>query len=228
MGSQKHKIQNTTFLKYQSSKSLNSYYVFTTFDGINLPRFASICHFRYIFHDSYRKIKSRKSCQNTANQSILGGKINMIKILFVCHGNICRSPMAEFVMKDLVKKEGIADHFHIASAATSREELGNPVYPPARKKLAEHQISCDGKTARQLQARDYTEYDLLIGMDSANLRNMRRICGGDAEGKIHLLLDYTDRPGDVADPWYTRDFEATWRDVEEGCRGLLRALGERM
>lgn len=152
----------------------------------------------------------------------------MIKILFVCHGNICRSPMAEFVMKDLVKKEGIADYFHIASAATSREELGNPVYPPARKKLAEHQISCDGKTARQLQARDYTEYDLLIGMDSANLRNMRRICGGDAEGKIHLLLDYTDRPGDVADPWYTRDFEATWRDVEEGCRGLLRALGERM
>ncbi len=152
----------------------------------------------------------------------------MIKILFVCHGNICRSPMAEFVMKDLVKKEGIADHFHIASAATSREELGNPVYPPARKKLAEHQISCDGKTARQLQARDYTEYDLLIGMDSANLRNMRRICGGDAEGKIHLLLDYTDRPGDVADPWYTRDFEATWRDVEEGCRGLLRVLGERM
>ncbi len=152
----------------------------------------------------------------------------MIKILFVCHGNICRSPMAEFVMKDLVKKEGIADHFHIASAATSREELGNPVYPPARKKLAEHQISCDGKTARQLQARDYTEYDLLIGMDSANLRNMRRICGGDAEGKIHLLLDYTDRPGDVADPWYTRDFEATWRDVEEGCRGLLEALGERM
>ena len=152
----------------------------------------------------------------------------MIKILFVCHGNICRSPMAEFVMKDLVKKEGIADHFHIASAATSREELGNPVYPPARKKLAEHQISCDGKTARQLQARDYTEYDLLIGMDSANLRNMRRICGGDAEGKIHLLLDYTDRPGDVADPWYTRDFEATLRDVEEGCRGPLRALGERM
>lgn len=149
----------------------------------------------------------------------------MIKILFVCHGNICRSPMAEFVMKDLVDKAGLADQFHIESAATSREEIGNPVYPPARQKLAEHGISCAGKTARQLRASDHGEYDLLIGMDSANLRNMRRICGGDEEGKISLLLDHTSRPGDVADPWYTRDFDATWRDVEEGCRGLLKELG---
>ena len=148
----------------------------------------------------------------------------MIKILFVCHGNICRSPMAEFALKDLVKKAGLAPRFQIDSAATSAEELGNPVYPPARRKLAEHGIDCAGKTARQLRSADYGEYDLLIGMDSANLRNMRRICGGDPDGKLRLLMDYTGRPGDVADPWYTRDFDAAWRDVEEGCRGLLRAL----
>ena len=148
----------------------------------------------------------------------------MKRILFICHGNICRSPMAEFVMKDLVKKAGLAAQFHIASAATSREEIGNPVYPPARRKLAEHGIACGGHAARQLTARDYDAYDLLIGMDSANLRNMGRICGGDPAGKLHLLLDYTDRPGDVADPWYTGDFQATWRDVLAGCRGLLRAV----
>lgn len=148
----------------------------------------------------------------------------MIRILFVCHGNICRSPMAEFVMKDLVEKAGRAEVFHIASAATSREEIGNPVYPPARRKLAEHGISCDGHAARQLTREDYDAFDLLIGMDSANLRNMRRICGGDPEGKLRLLLDFTDRPGDVADPWYTGDFDATWRDVDEGCRALLTSL----
>ena len=145
----------------------------------------------------------------------------MFHILFVCHGNICRSPMAEFVMKDLVKKVGLESEFHIESAATSTEEIGNPVYPPARRKLKEHDIDCSGKTARQLTRADYDKYDLLVGMDSANLRNMRRICGGDGSGKIRLLMDFTDRPGDVADPWYTRNFEATWRDVLEGCRGLL-------
>ena len=149
----------------------------------------------------------------------------MPKILFVCHGNICRSPMAEFVMKDLVEKAGLADVFTIASAATSTEEIGNPVYPPARRKLAEHGIRCDGHSARQLRKADYADWDLLIGMDSANFRNMNRICGGDPENKIHLLLDYTDRPGDVADPWYTGNFEATWRDVHNGCRALLAALG---
>ena len=148
----------------------------------------------------------------------------MIKILFVCHGNICRSPMAEFVMKDLVKKAGLESRFHIASAATSIEELGNPVYPPARRKLAEHGISCAGKTARRLTKDDYAKYDFLIGMDQANLRNMHRVCGGDRDGKIHLLMEFTGRPGDVADPWYTGDFETTWRDVLEGCTGLLKNI----
>ena len=148
----------------------------------------------------------------------------MTNILFVCHGNICRSPMAEFVMKDLVKKAGMEDVFSIASAATSTEEIGNPVYPPARRKLSEHGISCAGKTARQLRRADYEHYDYLVGMDSANFRNMQRICGGDPEGKISLLLDYTDHPGSVADPWYTGDFEATWQDVLVGCRGLLAKI----
>ena len=146
------------------------------------------------------------------------------RILFVCHGNICRSPMAEFVMKDLVEKAGVAQQFLIESAATSTEEIGNSVYPPARRKLAEHGISCQGKTARQMTRLDYGRYDLLIGMDSWNIRNMRAISGGDPEGKIHMLMDYTNRPGDVADPWYTGDFEATWRDVLEGCESLLSQL----
>ncbi|MEF2949885.1 MAG: low molecular weight protein-tyrosine-phosphatase [Oscillospiraceae bacterium] len=150
----------------------------------------------------------------------------MMKILFVCHGNICRSPMAEFVMKDLAKKAGLAAQFHIESAATSREEIGNPVYLPARRKLSERGISCGGHAARQLTKRDYDEYDLLIGMDSANLRNMHRICGGDPDGKLHLLMDYTDCSHDVADPWYTGDFEATWQDVLAGCQGLLHKLME--
>lgn len=148
----------------------------------------------------------------------------MKKILFVCHGNICRSPMAEFVMKDLVRKAGRAEEFSIASAATSTEEIGNPVYPPARRMLAAHGIDCTGKTARQLRKADYAQYDYLIGMDQANFRNMQRMCGGDPDGKIHLLLDFTDRPGQVADPWYTGDFQATWEDVLEGCEGLLRHI----
>lgn len=148
----------------------------------------------------------------------------MIHILFVCHGNICRSPMAEFVMKDLVQRSGLAHEFHIESAATSTEELGNPVYPPARRKLAQHGIQCQGKTARQLKSGDYAAFDLLIGMDDANLRNMRRICGGDPANKLHRLMDFTDRPGEVADPWYTGDFEATFSDVWEGCSQLLKTL----
>ena len=149
----------------------------------------------------------------------------MTKILFVCLGNICRSPMAEFVMKDLVKQAGLEGQFRIDSAATSREELGNPVYGPARRKLAEHGISCGVHRARQLQPRDYSEYDLLIGMDQANIRNMGRICGGDPQRKIHLLLDYAGRPGqEVADPWYTGDFETAWQDISQGCQGLLKKL----
>ena len=152
--------------------------------------------------------------------------MNQIKILFVCHGNICRSPMAEFVMKDMVKKAGLEGRFYIESAATSTEELGNPVYPPARRTLAEHGIGCAGKTARQMDRGDYERFDLLIGMDRANIRNMTRICGGDPEEKIRLLLDFAGRPGEVADPWYTGDFDATWRDVEEGCECLLQYLKE--
>ena len=148
----------------------------------------------------------------------------MIKILFVCHGNICRSPMAEFVMKDIVAKAGLSAEFEISSAATSTEEIGNSVYPPARRKLAEHGISCEGKTARQLTRKDYERYDLLIAMDHNNLRNLRRMLGEDTENKIHLLMEYTDRPGEVADPWYTGDFEETWQDVLAGCTGLLKQL----
>lgn len=148
----------------------------------------------------------------------------MKKILFVCHGNICRSPMAEFVMKWIVEKEGRSNEFEIASAATSTEEIGNPVYPPARRKLSEHGISCKGKTARQLTRRDYAYYDLLICMDEWNRRNMLRMLGDDPASKIHLLMDYTNRPGEVADPWYTGDFEATWQDVLEGCQMLLKSI----
>lgn len=132
--------------------------------------------------------------------------------------------MAEFVMKHLVADAGREKEFEIASAATSAEELGNPVYPPARRKMAEHGIDCKGKTARQLTLRDYTYYDLIIGMDSYNLRNMHRLFGGDPEGKVSLLLDHTSRPGEVADPWYTGNFDATWEDCMEGCTELLKKL----
>ena len=127
-------------------------------------------------------------------------------------------------MKRLVEEEGLEDRFEIASAATSTEEIGNPVYPPARRKLAEHGIGCQGKTARQMTLNDYRHYDRIIAMDHNNLRNLRWMFGDDTDHKISLLMDYTARPGDVADPWYTGDFEATWRDVLEGCRGLLECL----
>lgn len=147
----------------------------------------------------------------------------MIKILFVCHGNICRSPMAEFVLRNMVKN--MAAEFEIASAATSTEEIGNPVYPPARKKLKENGISCDGKTARQMTKEDYRYYDHIIAMDRFNIRNMAKFVGEDPDNKVSLMMDFTNRPGDVADPWYTGDFEATWQDINEGCRGLLKELG---
>lgn len=148
----------------------------------------------------------------------------MTKILFICHGNICRSPMAEFVMRDMVNKAGLSDKFEISSAATSTEEIGNSVYPPVKRLLADNGISCDGKTARQLTKKDYDNYDLLIGMDGANYRNINRICGGDKQNKIHLLMDFTGSPHDVADPWYTRNFDATWNDINEGCKALLDKL----
>lgn len=148
----------------------------------------------------------------------------MTKILFVCHGNICRSPMAEFVMKRLARDRGMERDFEIASAATSREEIGNPVYPPARRKLAEHGISCSGKTAVQITAADYERYDYIILMDSNNRRNLRRIIPDDPDGKVHMLTDFTDRPRDVADPWYTGDFERTWQDINEGCSALMEHI----
>lgn len=183
----------------------------------------------------------------------------MTKLLFICHGNICRSPMAEYAMRDMVEKAGLSAKYQIASAATSREELGNPVYPPARRKLEEHGINCAGHAARQLVRADYERWDYLIGMDSANRRNMQRLFGGDPAGKISLLLEWvketpakacpltgregarersqfspqaeTEKSGlcsdDVADPWYTGDFEATWRDVQRGCRAILETLEKR-
>ncbi len=147
-----------------------------------------------------------------------------MKILFVCHGNICRSPMAEFVMKNILNERGIGSRFVIESRATSAEELGNPIYPPARAELFRHGITADGKRAVRLRISDYDEYDLLIGMDSANIRNMNLLFGGDRDGKIKKLLDYTDAGGDVADPWYTGDFELTYRDVYRGCEALLKCL----
>ncbi|MBQ5591702.1 MAG: low molecular weight phosphotyrosine protein phosphatase [Clostridia bacterium] len=154
----------------------------------------------------------------------------MTKIMFVCHGNICRSPMAEFILKDLAKKQGRENDFLIKSSATSTEEIwdgiGNPVYPPAKAELARHGISCEGKRAVQLSPFDYDKYDLFIGMDSMNIRNMHRILGGDPDGKIRKLMDYTIKGGDVADPWYTRCFDVTYRDVLAGCEGLLAKINE--
>ena len=148
----------------------------------------------------------------------------MYRILFICHGNICRSPMAEFVLKQKVSELGRSDEFEIASAATSREEIGNPVYPPARRMLQTHGISCTGKTARQMTRADYAYYDYIIAMDRNNLRNLERLIGPDVDHKISLLMDYTNTPRDVADPWYTGDFQATWDDVQEGCDGLLQEI----
>ncbi len=148
----------------------------------------------------------------------------MIKVMFVCHGNICRSPMAEFIMKKLVADAGLSGDFLIASSATSTEELGNPVYPPARAELAKHGIGCAGKTAVQLRKSDYGKYDYFIGMDTANIRNMNRIFGSDPDGKIYKLLTFAGRSDDVSDPWYSRDFGKAYADIEEGCRGLLRSL----
>lgn len=151
-----------------------------------------------------------------------------IKVLFVCHGNICRSPIAEFVMKDMVHKAGLSDDFYIASAATSTEEIwngiGNPVYPPAKAELRKHGLSCEGKQAVQLRREDYEKYDYLLGMDSANIRNMIKILGGDPEGKVCRLLDFSEHPRNIADPWYTGVFDVTYHDVTEGCAALLKSI----
>lgn len=152
----------------------------------------------------------------------------MIKIMFVCHGNICRSPMAEFILKNMVSQKGLQENFAICSSATSTEEIwngvGNPVYPPARAVLESHGIDPAGKRAVQLNKSDYEKYDLFIGMDSANIRNMRRIFGGDSKGKIHKLMEYTHSTADVSDPWYTRDFDRCYNDIYKGCKALLKSL----
>ena len=148
----------------------------------------------------------------------------MVKILFVCHGNICRSPMAEFVMKDMVKRKGLAERFEINSAATSTEEIGNPVYPPVKRTLSEHGISCEGKTARRITKGDYDYYDYIIAMEKYNIRNIERITGNDKDHKISLLLSFAGIDDDITDPWYTGNFDATWNDVVKGCRGLLEHI----
>ena len=151
-----------------------------------------------------------------------------MKIMFVCHGNICRSPMAEFIFKDMVNKNKLGSRISVASCATSTEEIwgnvGNPVYPPAKAELAKHGLSCEGKRAVQLKKSDYEKYDLFIGMDSMNIRNMHRILGGDPENKIRKLMEYTDRGGDVSDPWYSGRFDVAYRNIYDGCEALLCSL----
>ncbi len=150
-----------------------------------------------------------------------------VKVLFVCHGNICRSPMAEFLFKQYVADQGTAARFEIASAATSQEEIGNPVYPPARRLLKAHGIDPTGKTARQVTQRDLEYYDFIIVMDNNNVRNMYRLFGDECEDKVHKLLDFSARMGcDIADPWYTDDFETTYRDIMEGLSGFYQTLQE--
>lgn len=159
----------------------------------------------------------------------------MIRILFVCHGNICRSTMAEFIMKDIVNRQGLLEHFRIESSATHTDEIwngvGSPVYPPARAKLRENgigtpdnELGVSEKRARLTSRADYDKFDFIIGMDSANMRDLRRIFGGDPENKLYMMLDFAGRSGDVADPWYTGNFDATWRDCSEGCHGLFRQI----
>ena len=154
-----------------------------------------------------------------------------IRIMFVCHGNICRSPMAEFVMKHIVSAKNDESRFVIASSATSTEEIyggvGNPVYPPAKAELEKHGVKCGDRRAVQLKKDDYAKYDLLIAMDSNNVRNIMRIIGGDGEHKVKKLLDFTSRGGDVADPWYTGRFDTAYRDIVEGCEALYNKLIER-
>lgn len=152
----------------------------------------------------------------------------MIKILFVCHGNICRSPMAELIFKDMAKRAGIADKFYVSSAATSSEEIwggvGNPVYPPAQRELSKHGISCGGKRAVRLKKDDYEKYDYIIGMDSENMRNMQRLFDGDSQGKLYKLLTFAGSERDVSDPWYTGDFLRAYADIEKGCKALFDKL----
>lgn len=149
----------------------------------------------------------------------------MVNVLFVCHGNICRSPMAEFLFKDMVERRGIAEDFHIESAATTTDEIGNRPHEGTRRILASEGIGCDGKRARQIARDDYDRFDVIVGMDDANMRSMQRAFGGDPAGKLHKMMEFAGSERDVADPWYTGDFEVTFRDISDGCTGLLGWLG---
>lgn len=149
----------------------------------------------------------------------------MVNVLFVCHGNICRSPMAEFLFKDMVERRGLAEGFHIESAATTTDEIGNAPHEGTRRILAREGISCGGKRARQITRDDYDRFDVIVGMDDANMRSMQRAFGGDPAGKLHKMMEFAGSERDVADPWYTGDFEVTFRDISDGCTGLLGWLG---
>ena len=151
----------------------------------------------------------------------------MTRILFICHGNICRSPMAEYVFKDMVRKAGLENDFEIDSAATSREEIGNDIYPPAKAVLTAHGVPFERRHARRMTQEDLDYYDFIVAMEEYNLHNIARMFGRSALKKMSLLMDYTDRPGDVSDPWYTRDFETAYRDIEDGCEGMMLRLGRR-
>ncbi|MCM1524664.1 MAG: low molecular weight phosphotyrosine protein phosphatase [Ruminococcus sp.] len=148
----------------------------------------------------------------------------MIKIMFVCHGNICRSPMAEFIMKDMLLKENLESSVYVESRATSTEETGNPVYPPAKAELARHGIKCGGKYAQTLRPEDYDDFDLFALMDGSNLRNIKRIFPDDPQGKIHKLLEFAGRNGDISDPWYTGRFDTAYSDIYDGCKGLMKYI----
>lgn len=163
---------------------------------------------------------------NTPIKSSAGQGKRMIRVCFVCHGNICRSTMAQYIAQHLVTQSGMESNFYIDSAATSREEIGNPVHYGTRRKLEAEGIFCGDHRARQLKKSDYDEFDFLIGMDTQNIRNMYRILGEDPEQKVYKLLDFTERKGDIADPWYTGNFDLTYRDVLDGCRGLLKFIEE--
>ena len=173
------------------------------------------------------KMGNARNLVKSRENQLIRRNTNMIKILFICHGNICRSTMAEYMMKDLVKNRGMESEFYIDSAATSREEIGNPVHYGTRQKLREVGIPCGDHRARQMTKEDYEKFDYLIGMDSANIRNMHRILGADPEGKVHKLLEFTERARDIADPWYTGNFDVTYEDIKEGLEGLFLHLMDR-
>ncbi len=170
------------------------------------------------------KIVNHKVNQSNIHKHKQMSTNKLHKILFVCHGNICRSPMAEFVMKQMVREAGLEDNFEIASAATSTEELGNDVYPPVKRLLHENEIPCKGHSAHQITKAEYEHYDHIIVMDNYNLRNLERVIGPDKDHKVSRLLDFTDSPGEIADPWYTRDFDLTYRQVTKSCSALLDKL----